>query len=188
MAKAVLNPTLAGIRGRVDSFIYRQQNGQTVIAPHTVRKDRPSRAQKQSRSRFSEAKEYAKAVLADPLRRECYRRLARERKCPSNALLIANFLTPPTIEVVALEGYQGHAGDIVRVVALDPIEVVSVTVTLRSIASGAVVESGAATRDHDVWVYRCTATVANARDVRVEIAAANRAGAQGKHTVLAAED
>ena len=33
-------------------------------------------------------------MLADPLRRECYRRLALERKCPSNALLIAGEVYP----------------------------------------------------------------------------------------------
>jgi hypothetical protein len=185
MAKAILSPSLAGIRGRVESFVYRQQNGQTVILPHTVPKDRPSKAQKANRNRFSEAKDYAKAVLADPLRRACYRRLAAERKCPSNALLIANFLNPPTIELVDLDEYQGRVGDRVRVVAEDPIEVVSVTVTLRLASTGKVLESGDATRDHDVWVYLCSAVAENVREVRVEIAATNRAGATGKHMVLA---
>ena len=185
MAKAILNSSLAGISGRVSSFVYRQQNGQTVIVPHTVRKDRPSKSQKTNRNRFSEAKDYAKAVLADPLRRACYRRLAAERKCPSNALLIANFLNPPTIELVELSDYQGRAGDQIRVVAQDPIEVVSVTVTLRLASTGKVLESGVATRDHDVWVYRCSAAAANVHEVRVEIAATNRAGTTGTHTALA---
>jgi hypothetical protein len=185
MAKAILSPSLAGIRGRVDSFIYRQQNGQTVILPHTVPKDRPSKAQKANRNRFSEAKDYAKAVLADPLRRACYRRLAAERKCPSNALLIANFLNPPMIELVELSEYRGRVGDRIRVVAEDPIEVVSVMVTLRLAGTGKVLESGDATRDHDVWVYRSTEAAENLREVRVEIAAANRAGTTGTHTALA---
>ena len=182
MAKAVLHPAFAGISGKVSSLIYRQQNGQTVIVEHTERKDRPSRAQKQNRSRFGAAKDYAKTVLADPLRRECYRRLAAERKCPSNALLIANFLNPPTIDIVELKGYEGRVGDVIRVVARDAIEVVSVTVTLRSITSGAVLESAMATRDHDVWVYRCTTAAANLRDVRIEIVAANRAGTKAKRS------
>lgn len=184
MAKAILNSTLAGISGRVSSFVYRQQNGQTVILPHTVRKDRPSKAQKTNRNRFSEAKDYAKAVLADPLRRERYRRLAAQRKCPSNALLIANFLNPPTIELVELSEYRGRVGDRIRILAEDPIEVVSVTVTLRAASTGKVLESGSATRDHDVWVYRCTAAAENLREVRIEITAANRAGTTGKHTAL----
>src|SRR6476660_3556884 len=115
MAKVTLSPSLAGIRGRVDSFVYRQQNGQTVVLPHTVPKDRPTKAQKANRNRFSEAKDYAKIVLADPLRRERYRRLAVERKCPSNALLIANFLNPPTIELVELSGFRGRTGDQIRI-------------------------------------------------------------------------
>ena len=185
MAKAILNPTLTGIRGRLSSFVYRQQNGQTVILPHTVPKDRPSKAQKANRNRFSEAKDYAKAVLADPLRRACYRRLAAERKCPSNALLIANFLTPPTIELVELSEYQGRVGDRIRVVAQDPIEVVSVTVTLRLASTGKVLESGGATRDRDVWVYRCSAAAKKVREVRAEIAAANRVGTTGTHLAMA---
>ena len=184
MAKAILSPSLAGIRGRIDAFVYRQQNGQTVILPHTVPKDRPSKAQKANRNRFSKAKDYAKAVLADPLRRERYRRLAVERKCPSNALLIANFLNPPTIELVELGEYRGRVGDPIRILADDPIEVVSVTVTLRAASTGKVVESGSATRDHDVWVYQCASAAENLREIRVEIAAANRAGTIGTHATL----
>ena len=186
MAKVSLNPSLEGIRGRVGSFVYRQQNGQTVILPHTVPKDRPSKAQQANRNRFSEAKDYAKRVLADPLRRDCYRRLAAARKCPSNALLIANFLNPPTIQLVELSEYRGRVDDRIRIVADDPIEVVSVTVTLRTASTGKVLESGSAKRDHDVWGYRCSVAVPNLQDVRVEITASNRAEAVGTHTVLAA--
>ena len=45
---------------------------------------------------------------------------------------------PPTIEVVELNEYKRRVDDRIRVVAEDPIEVVSVTVTLRLASTGSI--------------------------------------------------
>lgn len=181
MAKVDFDNSIAGFRGKIGGFIYREQNGQTVVLGKYARKDRPSAAQKKGRTRFRAALDYARGVLADPLRRERYRRLAAERKQPLNSLLIANFLNPPTIDQVDLSAFTGRVGSVVRVLAADPIAVAGVTVTARD-AAGTVLESGAAESDHDIWVYRCT-TALNGRATRFEIAATNRAGAKGTTTV-----
>ena len=183
MGKVEFNPTISRIRGKVGGFIYRKQHGQTVVVPYypgEVQR-KPSAAQRAGRARFKDAQAYAARVMSDPLKRECYRQLAAARKTPPNALLIANFLNPPVVAQVDLGEYQGAAGSIVRVLATDPIEVVSVGVTARGI-DGRVVEAGAAAKDHDVWVYRCTTALAGVA-TKLEITAENRAGAKGGTTV-----
>ena len=185
MAKVEFDSSITRIRGKIGRMVYREQHGQTVIVAHRSRADRPSAAQTDRRQRFRDAQAYAAAVLADPLKRECYRKLAAERKCPPNALLIANFLNPPAIEQVDLTAYQGRAGDIIRVLATDAIEVVNVTLTVRG-AGDAVLEAGSAVKDHDLWVYGCTATASEDAPVTIEITAQNRAGTKATATFPAA--
>jgi hypothetical protein len=90
MAKVNFDKSITGFRGKLGRLIYREQNGQTVVLGQYERKDRPSAAQKKGCARFRAALDYVNDVLADPLRRERYRRLAAERKQPANSLLIAN--------------------------------------------------------------------------------------------------
>lgn len=182
MAKVTFNSSVAGVRGKVDRWIFREQNGTTVVVPFRQRPDKPSATQLDRRRRFKEAQAYAAAVLSDPLKRECYRMLGAARKCPPNALLISNFLNPPTIDHVECAGLKGQPGDSVRVIASDAIEVTGVTITLRRQDGGAI-ESGEATRDHDLWVYRCASACSGEMPLQIEIAARNRAGAVGTLTV-----
>lgn len=175
MAKVTLNKAIGGIRGKVDGFVYRDHYGQTVVMPHAVREDKPSAAQLDHRSRFRAAQAYAKAVLADPLKRDCYCRLGLARKCPPNALLVSNFLNPPTIDQVDFSAYQGRMDDVIRVLASDAIEVLRVSMVVLG-SDGATLESGPATKDHDLWVYRCTTAHSGQRPLRLEITAENRAG------------
>lgn len=184
MAKVTFDSSLAGIRGKLDGFVYREHYGQTVVMPHVSRDDKPSTAQLDRRERFRAAQAYAAAVLSDPLKRDCYRKLALARKCPPNALLVSNFLNPPVIEQADFSAYQGRPDDVIRVVATDAIEVIGVTVGLRS-ADGTLVEIGSALRDHDIWVYRCTrAHPAPLPSLRFEVTAQNRADAKVMRTFL----
>lgn len=182
MAKAQLNPALGSIRGKIDGWVYRQHNDQTIVSPHRPRKkDQPSRAQRAGRVRFQDAQAYAAEVLADPLKREVYRKLGAERKRPPNVLLISNFLTPPTIEQIDLSGYTGKRGQPIRVLASDAIEVATVTLTIRN-AAGETLETGPATSDHGVWTYR--STMAAPGPWEIETTVQNRAGASATKAEL----
>jgi hypothetical protein len=85
------------------------------------------------------------------------------------------------IDRVDLSGNRGRVGGLVRVLATDPIAVAGVTVTARDVA-GAVLETGPAESDHDVWVYRCTTALGGVA-TKFEITAVNRAGAEATTTV-----
>ena len=140
-----------------------------------------SGAQLERRSRFADAQAYAKVVFADPMQREHYRQLGRERKCPSNAMVVANFLTPPVIEQVNLDGFQDRVGDLIRVLAHDAIEVVSVTLVVRG-ADAAEIGRGAASKEHGIWNHRCSPALAG-RGARVEVSAENRVGGNATQTI-----
>ncbi len=133
-----------------------------------------SAAQAAQRERFRRAHEYASKVLTDPLARAVYARLGRERGKPSNILLASNYLNPPEIQLVDVDGYHGGVGEPIRVAAYDAIEVVAVRVSIRT-GDGQPVESGDATSDHGVWTYRTTAAVPAGTSWQVEIVASNRA-------------
>lgn len=177
MAKVELNSSLSQLHGKVDQWVYRERDGKTQVFPYQKQEDSPTPAQSGNRQRFRAAHAYAKSVLADPLKSIRYRKLAAERGCPPNAILVGNFLTPPVVEHVDLSAYHGVAGDMIRVLAADAIEVVSVTVAVRD-ADAALLETGPATKDHDLWAYRCTTSPADPASTLIEITAQNRAGAK----------
>lgn len=183
MARVQFNPSISGMRGKIGGLVYRRQNEQTVVFSRRPRKTpRVSAAQKDQRSRFQEAQAYAAEVLSHPLRRAHYQKLAAERGQPPNALLISNFLTPPEIELVDVNGYAGRPKQPIEIVATDAVEVTAVHVTLRG-AGAAVVESGAATFAHGVWTYRATAEAPRGNPCTIEVVAHNRAGATATRTI-----
>jgi len=177
MVKVELNSSLSQLHGKVDHWVYREREGNTQVFPYQKQENSPTPAQSSNRQRFRDAHAYAKRVLADPLKSVTYRKLAAERGCPPNAILVGNFLTPPVIEQVDLSAYRGAAGDVIRVLATDAIEVLSVTVAVRD-ADAAIIETGAATKDHDLWIYRSTTSSAEPAAVMIEVTAQNRAGAR----------
>ena len=177
MAKVKLSSSLSQLQGKVDQWVYRERGGHTQVFPYRKRVDRPTPAQTSNRQRFRDAQTYAAAVLADPLKSLTYRQLAAERGCPPNAILVANFLNPPMIAQLDLSAYRGLAGDSIRVLAVDAIEVASVTVAVRD-ADAALLETGAASKDHDLWVYRSTTSAADLATTLIEVTVQNRAGAK----------
>ena len=185
MAKVELPETLGALRGKIDGWVYRKQDGQTIVSSYRAPKTRtPSAAQKKARARFQAAHAYATEVLSDPLRRRVYQKLGAIHKRPPNALLASNFLTPPEIEVVETSGYTGRVGSELGIVAFDSIAVASVTVAIRG-PDGALFETGEATSEHGVWSYRATANAPATGRVQVEVTVRNRAGAEARQIIEA---
>ncbi|MEO7702232.1 MAG: hypothetical protein ABIZ04_23640 [Opitutus sp.] len=182
MAKVKLNPALASIGGAIDGWVYRQQFGQTIIAAKpTVRAD-SSPAQRERQEKFARATEYARDVLRDPLQRKSYQALATQRAKPVNALLIKNWLTPPTIVEVDLADFRGATGDVIRVLAHDDIEVVAVDVTVETAAKVPLL-CGAARSVHGVWQYEVQQRLSVGPPMFIRITASNRAGRAATRSV-----
>lgn len=183
MAHIELSGAVGKLTGKLDGWLYRQVNGRTVVQRHRgPAREGPSAAQQNQRERFRAAQQYAAEVLAHPLRRLAYQKLGRARQRPPNALLVSNFLNPPVLEMIELNGYEGGAGHLIEIVALDAIAVAEVTVRILT-AAGALVEAGRAVPDHDLWTYRTTQRVPAGTSWRVEVSARNRARAEAVATV-----
>ena len=176
MARSEINRALSELRGTIDGWTYRKTpEGKLTVYKHRPSKKAPSKKQLSGRDQFSRAQHYSNRVLADPARQLVYRKLANDRKRPTNTLLVANFLNPPQLELVELAAYSGRADQPIRVVAFDDIAVATVTVAIRS-GDGAVIESGLAVDEHGVWVYRTTTTLPEGAPWLVEVTAKNRPG------------
>jgi hypothetical protein len=181
MAKVDLNPSFHSVSGALGAFVYRKVRGQTIMTARPKRdgkKRKPSAAQIAQRKRFAAAGDYVRKVLADPWQRRVYEALGRERNRRADKLVASDFLTPPVVDEIELSGYRGRAGDLIRVLATDDIEVVSVQVTIDT-AKGARVEAGPATKVHGVWRYTTTAAAPAGEPLVITATAKDRPGHDG---------
>ena len=174
--KLELHPAFKSVSGMMDDVVYRQMGGQVIMqgAPRR-RKDAKTAAQLQQRERFAAAVRYAQTVLEDPWQREIYAELAKERGRRADKLLTSDFLTPPGVRRIDLTTYRAQPGDVIRIIAVDDIEVVSVAVALRT-AAGVLVEQGAARKVHGVWLYAATAAAPAGERITCSVTAQDRPG------------
>jgi hypothetical protein len=166
------------LSGRIDDFVYRQTLHGVVVARRprprvSTRKPKKSAAQATQQERFRCANLYAHHVLEDPLARRAYERLAKERQRRFDRLVVADYLTPPEIEHIELGGYHGRAREMIRVLAWDDVEVVSVQVQIHT-TGGMLVEAGEARPVHGVWTYTATVDAPANDHLVITIAARDR--------------
>ena len=178
MAKTTLNSGLRGIHGGIDGWVYRNYGDRTIISRRPSGGDVHSPAQLAVRAAFKAAAAYAKAALADPVRRAVYVALARARGRPLFATAVTDYLKPPVVDAIDLGGYHGAVGDPIVVWASDDVEVMGVTLVIRDEAD-AVLEQGAAVTQDGAWRYTATTAVAAGRSVTIEATAKDRPGHPG---------
>ena len=183
MAKILNNLVIHGLSGMLGKqvVIRRQKNGQYVLCAAPGRRAQElSTAQKQQQERFRQATVYAKGAQDTPE----YQQLAKARGQTAYNVGIADFLHPPEIQHVDLSAYQGGAGQIIAVTAVDDVQVKTVGVRIAT-QDGTLVEKGSAMRSADSanqWHYTTTATAPSSL-VNVIVEAADLAG----HVVEATE-
>jgi hypothetical protein len=182
--KLELHPAFKSVSGLMDDVMYRQLGGQIIMqgAPRQ-RRDAKTPAQLARRERFAAAIRYAQTVLADPYQREHYTDLAKERGRRADKLLTSDFLTSPEVRRIDLAAYHGRPGDLIRIIAVDDIEVVSVDIALHT-AAGALLEQGSARKIHGVWLYTATAAAPAGERVTCTVTARDRPGNETTGTAV----
>lgn len=184
MAKVTLNPLMERIRGKIGELVFKRFFDRTIVGRNPDRSGlEPSAAQTAVRSRFGLAAGYARAVFADPVRKQAYVLVAKARGVPAFALTLGDYLKPPVVQVLDLSAYQGHVGDLVGVEATDDVEVVGVTVAVRN-DGGEVLEQGPAELVNGRWQYAATVAIAAGETLTVEATATDRPGHTGTKSVL----
>jgi hypothetical protein len=186
MAKVTFNPVVGGMRGKSGGFVYRQVDGETFVSQKADAKPRrPTAAQKSQRERFSAAMAYARTVLSDPCQLEAYEALGRRLNRRADKLVTSDYLTPPVVDRIDVSGYQGQSGGMIRVLATDDVEVVSVEVAIQA-AGNAVLERGPAAKVHGVWCYTATMSAPAGLALTITATAKDRPGNVASGQQLAA--
>ena len=174
--KIDLNPSFDGMHGALGAIVYKTFDGQEIASPLPKPTDNPPSApQVRQQNRFADANEYAPMVSADPVLKAPYLAAAKaEGVSTVFALMMGDYLKPPTVTEVDLYYYHGRIGDRVRIRATDDFEVVGVTVSIRTEA-GVVLESGPAVKKGPIWIYTAQTVAPVDQDLTIEAEASDRA-------------
>lgn len=153
MAKVKLNPVMENMSGKIGDLVFRRYEGEVIVARKADTSGRIATANQLShQERFRLAAVYAKASLGDATLRMLYENAAKEKNKPAFALAVGDFLNAPSVDAIDLSGYTGKVGEKIIIRASDDIEVINVTVAIRSSAGG-VLEQGAAVFEQGSWRY-----------------------------------
>ena len=143
MPKIKLNPTFDEFRGSVNNLTYRKSYGKIFASVKADRSNvQPSPAQVAHKERFRAAAAYCKTVMADPAAYALYKQAAKERNMPLFALIVADFMKPPSINEVDFSAYNGQVDDVIKVKTSDDFGVVKVYVVITDGNTNAPIENG----------------------------------------------
>jgi hypothetical protein len=176
MPEVTFNPMIAGVAGKTGRLVFRRRGAKIFAdrAPEASSVE-PTGQQLAQRDRFAAAQAYRREVLADPSQQRVYMALGKQLGRRYDKIVESDFLTPPEVEHIELADYHGRAGDVIRVIAIDDVEVVSVHVALTT-GNGAVLEQGPAAKVHGVWVYTATTAKPEGEKLTITATAKDRPG------------
>lgn len=160
MAKARNNAT-DRMSGKVDQFVYRRWNGETIASkkPEKSRKPR-SEQQVEVTKKFRRASRYAKAAQNDPQKNGIYAEHLKPGLSVYN-LAFADYYNAPDIRDISVGGYAGILSNKIHIEVDDEFYVALVQVKITH-ADGSVVEQGEAVMGTDGLRWEYTSTTANA--------------------------
>jgi len=177
--KFKLNRAFTAASGELDGLIYRNIRGQVIAS----RKPDLSNVvytddQIAHRERFKQAAAYGKSVMADASVRAIYEEIAKNKNIPVFAATVADYFNAPVITSVDLSAYNGQAGNLISIIAIDDVAVMNVHVRITN-PEGATLESGAAVEavtGAGRWVYTTVSSFVAGDQVNVEVVATDRPG------------
>ena len=183
MADIFLHSFVERIRGKLGQLVVKRVFGRDYIARPPTPTTRPAtEAMLEVRKRFAKAGAYAKAVLGSPTLRAFYETKGAEKRMPSSAVAVGDFLRPPTVEEINLDQFRGLVGDQLTILAIDDVAVVSIDVRIRN-AAGDTLEQGAASNANGPWVYAATTAMPLGQAITIEALAKDRPGNVGEGSV-----
>ena len=174
MAKVFDNILIQGLTGSLgDQLVFRRgRRGQTIVSRRPVfAPDREFTAsQKAHQQAFREATAYARSVQRD----EFYLTQAKEKGRSPYNLAVADWFNKPQVLELDVSGWDGQAGQPIRIKATDDVGVTQVSVVI-SDGNGTVFEQGIAyPLDGLWWSYVTTKPTNGSR--RVHVTALDRPG------------
>src|SRR5579862_3551069 len=127
MALGNLSPLFPEISGRIgDLIVARHKPGLEIIRHRPTRTAPPTVPELGNQARFKLAVTYAKALWKEqPELKAKYIAAAQLKHRLGFNLAKGDFLNPPRVEEIDLDGYSGKTGEVIRVSAVDDFGVKS---------------------------------------------------------------
>ena len=160
MPKIKRNSLVKGASGNYRrEFVYKNRGDKTFFGgmPNVDPKRPRTPKEKAFRQNSISAIAYAKACIADPLRKAFYQKKVKNGNTAYN-VAFADFQKKPYVEEIDMGEYTGAPGSKVLILAFDDCEVTEVKVSITS-AAGVLIEEGLGVVDNDLggkWVYTAT--------------------------------
>lgn len=169
--------------GRIGQWSFtKSSSGRTFVRHRPTSTSAPTDAQLEVRRQFRLAAAYARAVAEYPVLRAPYEFVAVARKLPLKRVIMTDYLRAPVIDDIVLTGLKGLVGNPIKIVALDDMAVMSVSVELRA-GDGTLLEQGAAVQAGPEWVYTTTVAHPSGTPVTITATAVDRPGNRGVKAV-----
>lgn len=166
-----------GFSGKIgDEIVFRQIDGTTRFAKRPRKRTTLTPNQAAKQEKFTAAVFYAKASLLNETTRAAYVELAKLANLKSAyTAAVLDYLSEPTIALVHTDAYKGDEGDVIFILGEEHFKLHQVEVTI-TLANGTVVESGAATRQENDWMYVATQANAAVAGSKIVVKAKDRIG------------
>jgi len=176
MAKMKDNNATHGISGKVNQFVYRQRNGETVVSKPPIRTAPYSEGQMNIVSIFKQAVLYARTILQNAAIRQAYKAKTKRGQSAFN-LAIADYFKPPVIVSVDLGQLANQVGSKITALVTDNFRVEKVKVKIEK-SNGVLLEEGDAVLQPDGlnWQYTTTTANGNTAGNKVSIIASDLPG------------
>ena len=174
MAKVRNNIIIQGLSGSLGEQLVIKQDkaGRTIVgvAPSFDPNRTYTEAQTEQHEKFRDASIYAKGAKGE----EIYVEKAEGTPMNPYNVAMADWFHAPEVTEIDAEAWSGQAGQMIRIQAVDNVQVSQVNVVITD-AENAVVEQGAAVRAEGAWwAYTTTATVAG--EVKIVVTARDLPG------------
>lgn len=170
MAKVRNNVIVRGLSGSFgDQMVIKiDKAGRTIISnkPEFDENRQFTPAQQAQHEKFREARAYAK----DAKNLDVYVAKAEGTPMSSSNIAMADWFHAPEIKEIDLSNWTGQAGQYIRILAMDDVQVCQVSVVITD-EQDAVLEQGAAVKDDASpwWIYTTTVTVTGNPKVLVAV-------------------
>lgn len=180
MAKVRQNIIIHGLSGSLgDQLVIKQDKaGRTIVSskPAFNPKREFTNLQKSHQDSFREAVAYGLSAQNNPL----YAQKAEGTPKSAYNIAVADWFHAPEVLELDLSAWTGQIGQLIRIRAMDDVQVIKVTVAITN-PQGAILEQGAAIQVDGLW-WEYTATVAVTGSLKVLASAQDLPGHLGSMT------
>jgi hypothetical protein len=139
-----------------DDIVFRQIGNRTFFTRKAVLAKAPTSAQKNNRSLFAEAQNFASQTLENPQQSEWYSIVAKVNGLKTAQLAaIRDYMSKPEIESVNTKKYKGNIGDVIQIKPKMLLKIQRIDISIYN-TTGSLIESGLAFKRELHWQYHAT--------------------------------